>query len=114
MSTHSEAVRRNLEYYRKQAKARLATMRSADPGAALHDAQLAIAREQGFPSWPRFQAFIVQSRLDFQSLVTKFIDAALSDLRRAQEMRGTYPRISGAGLYSALVLGDWKKVEKAL
>jgi hypothetical protein len=77
MSTQPEAVRLNLEYYRKQAKALLKSARSGNPDSlqrlgtavpALHDAQLTIAREQGFPSWPRFQAFITQSELDFQKL----------------------------------------------
>lgn len=73
MTTHPEVVLLNLEYYRKQAKALLRTSQAGDasalerllryspklnlqgnfaPGSAvpaLHDAQLAIAREQGFP-----------------------------------------------------------------
>ena len=107
MPTHPEVVRLNLEYYRKQAKALLKAVKAGDPSAlqrlrchpklkpsksaspfpALHDAQLAIAREQGFASWPRFQAFLVESQLDFQGLVTAFIDAALShgELRVSME-----------------------------
>jgi hypothetical protein len=80
----------------------------------LHDAQLAIARQQGFASWPRFKAFIVESQLDFQGLVTAFIDAAVSDGRSAKEIMAAHPQIANAGLYAALVLGDWKQVESAL
>jgi ankyrin repeat protein len=130
MSTNSEASRLNLEYYRKQAKALLKAAQAGDPGALdrisrpatkfdpaapkLHDAQLTIAREQGFASWPRFRNFVVQSGLDFQKLVAAFLDAALSDLRRAEEMLAAHPKIGGAGFHVALVLGDRKGVERAL
>jgi ankyrin repeat protein len=132
MSTHSEATRLNLEYYRKQAKALLKSAQSGEPNPisllarqsnqlgngspapALHDAQLAIAREQGFSSWPRFQAFITQSALDFQNLVAAFIGSAVSDLRRAEEMLLRHPAIAEAGFYAALVLGNSKEVERAL
>lgn len=127
MSTHPEATRLNLAYYRKQAKALLKAVHAGDPDAlariarhspntapALHHAQLTIARERGFPSWPRFRAFIFQSTLDFQGLAGAFIDAALSDLRRAEEILADHPEIAGAGLYVALVLGDVERVRQAL
>ena len=137
MPIHSEVVRLNLEYYRKQAKALLKGAKAGDPkaferfrlhslqlktesskttdsGPALHDAQLAIAREQGFPSWPRFKAFIVESNLDFQGQVAAFIDAAVSDGHRANEILAKHPKIAGAGFYVALVLGHWKQVERTL
>jgi len=133
MPTHSEATRLNLEYYRKQAKSLLKAVKSGDPDAAerlarhvtrfsqsnfavvaLHDAQLAIAREKGFASWPRFKEFLAQSTLDLQSLVTAFVDAALSDSRRAETMLADHPELAEAGLYPALVLGDVERVEHAL
>ena len=130
MPTHSEVVRLNLEFYRKQAKALLKASRAADSSAlqrldrylpslnreslALHDAQLAVAREQGFPSWPRFKDFIVQSRLNFQEQVAAFIDAAVSDGHRAQAILAAHPKIADAGFYVALVLGDWKQVDSVL
>ena len=118
------------EYYRKQAKALLKAARSGDPASLerlsrhspkldpaapkLHDAQLTVAREQGFPSWPRFRTFVVQSGLDDHGLVTAFIDAAVSDLRRAEEILAAHPQIASAGFYAALVLGDFRRVERAL
>ncbi len=134
MSTNSEATRLKLAYYRKQAKALLKGVHAGDPDAlarlarhspnaapALHHAQLTIAREQGFPSWPRFRAFLIQPALDFQGPVTAFIDAALSDPRRdlavairAQEMLAAHPEIARAGFYAALVLGDVERVRQAL
>ena len=129
MPTHSEVVHLNLEYYRKQAKVLLKASRSGDANAierlsgylpkppdipALHDAQLAIAREQGFPSWPRFRAFIVASNLNFQELAAAFIDAATSDLRRAEEILAAHPKLADAGFYVALVLGDYQQIDRAL
>ncbi len=129
MPTHSEVARLNLEYYCKQAKALLKAAKSGDVDAvqrlqrhlprssatpALHDAQLAIAREEGFPSWPKFKAFIEQSKLNFKELVASFISAATSDRRRADEILARHPKIADAGFYVALVLGRWKVVEQTL
>lgn len=41
----------DLDWYRKSAKQRLRAMRAADPAATLAEAQLRVAREQGFASW---------------------------------------------------------------
>jgi hypothetical protein len=48
----------NLEHLRKQAKARLSDLRQRDPRAQLADAQLAVAREYGFPSWTKLKASV--------------------------------------------------------
>ena len=129
MPTHSQVARLNLEYYRKQAKALLKAAKTQDPNAlrrlhlyssklgpsaALHDAQLTIAREQGFPSWPRFKEFMIQSSLNFEELVASFIDAATSDFRRAEEILSAHPKIADAGFYVALVLGDHQQVDRVL
>jgi len=129
MSTHPEANRLNLEYYRKAAKSLQQAARSGDPAAlqritrhfseplpapALHQAQLAVAREQGFASWPRFRKFLLESALDFQGLVAEFVDTALDDARRAQEMLDRHPALADAGFYTALLLGGRTRVERAL
>ena len=129
MPTHSEVARLNLEYYRKQAKSLLKDAKSGDADAllrlhryelkqpaapALHDAQLTVAREQGFPSWPRFKAFIVESNLNFQELVAAFIDAATSDFHRAEEILSAHPKIAEAGFYVGLVLGRHREVDRVL
>jgi ankyrin repeat protein len=122
----SQTADLNLEFYKKQAKALLKRARSGDAEAnatlrkyadgdtALHVAQLAIAREQGFASWPRFQAFIIESSLDYKALTERFIDAAMSDETRAAAMLADHPELAEAGLYAALVLGDWGRVAAAL
>ena len=118
----SETASLNIEFYRKAAKALLKLARAGDRAAndrlkatggagehhVLHVAQLAVAREQGFMSWPRFIAFITESRLDFQGLVTRFIDAATSDQKRARDLLADHPELRGAGFYVALVLGEWQ------
>jgi ankyrin repeat protein len=48
----------NLEWLRKSAKQRLAELRTADPHAKLADAQRAIARRYGFPSWRKLKAHV--------------------------------------------------------
>ncbi len=123
MPTRTEAFRLNLEYYRKQAKALLKAAKTGDPKAlerlsrhslngkivsTRHGAQLTIAREQGFRSWPRFRAFLIQSRLDFSSLANSFIEAALSNLKHAQEILAEHPQVAHADLYASLVTGDVK------
>jgi ankyrin repeat protein len=122
-------VRLNLEFYRKAAKSLLKAAHAGDaraleriarhspkPGGrpALHHAQLAIAREQGFASWPRFKTFLEESLLDFHGLVEAFVTAAVSDVRRAEDTVRRHPEIAGAGLFTALVLGDVQRVERAL
>ncbi len=47
----------NLEQLRERAKERLREQRLTEPGAKLSAARLAIAREHGFPSWPRMKAY---------------------------------------------------------
>ena len=48
--------RPSLEYLKKLAKDRLPAMRRANQAARLADAQLAVAREHGFPSWRALRA----------------------------------------------------------
>ena len=99
MPENPEAPRLNLEYYRKAAKSLMKAALAGDAAArervarvsphgpvALHLAQLAIAREQGFASWARFRRFLTESALDFQGLAAKFVDAALDDVRHGEEM----------------------------
>jgi len=51
-------LRPSLEWLKKLAKDRLAALRAADPTAKLADAQLAVARDYGYPSWRALHAHI--------------------------------------------------------
>jgi ankyrin repeat protein len=55
--------RPNLEYLKKLAKDKLQELRRAAAGARLADAQLAVAREQGFTSWRALRAHLDSGRL---------------------------------------------------
>jgi ankyrin repeat protein len=59
-------ARPSLEWLRKTAKARLSQLRATEPDAKLADAQRALAREHGFPSWRKLKAHVEASagRLD--------------------------------------------------
>jgi ankyrin repeat protein len=131
MPTHSDVVRLNLEFYKKQAKSLLKAVLTGDAAAVarlrqhhtkkmsaelpkLADAQFAIAREQGFPNWPRFKSFIEESRFNFQAQVAAFIAAATSNFKRAEELLAQHPQIEQAGFYVALVLGDVQQIERAI
>ena len=53
MADRQFPVRPNPEQLKHQAKDLLRAMRRDDPSAKLADAQLALARSYGLPSWPR-------------------------------------------------------------
>ena len=132
MSVNSRAARPNLEYYKKQVKNLLAAARSGDEAAlrrirthradvnqslapTISRAQLAIAREEGFPSWPKFKAYIDEQSLDFQQKVTAFIqNATLGDPHLAYELLRDNPTIATANLHTALVTGDVEQVTRLL
>jgi methyltransferase (TIGR00027 family) len=85
--------RLNLEHHRKRARAllkgvhahepdalcrfdRVVIRATAQPSAALHEAQLVIARESGFPSWARLKAHIRAERMRSPLTLTALVAAA--------------------------------------
>lgn len=77
----------NLEWLRKQAKARLAELRRVNPGASLADAQFEIARRYGFPSWRALKA-----HLDSLTLEGRIIESARKgDVRRLRKLLDDHP-----------------------
>ena len=88
MSNSKLPERPSLEYLKKLAKDRLQKLRKAHPHAKLTSAQLAIAREYGFSSWPALKAKIEDRETNN---VTRFLEACekgdIETLRRllAQE-----------------------------
>ena len=56
----------NLEWLRKQAKRHLDELQKTHPQAKLADAQLAIARQNGFPSWRALKAHVDSLSVDGQ------------------------------------------------
>lgn len=62
MSSSALPDRASLEYLKKLAKERLRELRRADPDARLSAAQLAVARDHGFPSWRALKAEVDRRR----------------------------------------------------
>ena len=121
----------NLEFDRKQAKALLEAARSGDEHAlvrfnashprfgaardaallgravALHDAQLVVAREYGFASWPRWKQYVEMRRLDIAGRAAELVRAACSnDVRKARVMLEHEPSLSRYDLFTACACGD--------
>ncbi len=56
----------HIDWLKKAAKDQLAELRARDPSAKLHQAQLEIARDYGFPSWRALKACVDALSLDGQ------------------------------------------------
>ena len=125
----------SLEQYKKQAKELLKAYRSADvetirrvkrshprfeklaePGFdiskfALADAQLVIAREHGFESWPKFakRIEVINSEAAARANpVAAFIEAAIwhGTLEAAEAILAAHPEIAQSSIHVAAILGD--------
>jgi ankyrin repeat protein len=82
--------------------------------ASLASAQLVIARELGFASWPRLKAAI-DSAADAGRRVQVFVGAVIDGrLRQARDIFGADPGIARHGLLAAAVLGDAEAVREVL
>jgi len=66
--------RPNLDWLRKTAKDRLAQLRATNPNAKLADAQLAVARENGFSSWRALKAHVDRDRGEPTPVVPQLTD----------------------------------------
>lgn len=88
-------ARPSLEQLRKQAKERLKQLRANDPAATLADAQLALAREYGFESWPKLvhhvQATNPPGLAQFEQLALALAAAyTAGDFTRIREVNWEY------------------------
>lgn len=128
----------DIEQLKRQAKELLRSAKAADPAAlermrvvpefarcspdelarapfALHDAQSAIAREHGFPSWNALSQRIEEMTLRFDDAVREFVEAATDGRRdRAERLLAIHPGIAGASFHAALLLGDVPRVAARL
>jgi hypothetical protein len=133
----------NLQQYKKQAKdllhARAQGSRAALDRIARHhprlqnqpqdavrsapfhlaDAQLVVAREHGFESWPKFARHIETARLSrevasLDDAASRFIEAACSPrhehrsgtLEEAEMILARYPHVAASSVYTAAILAD--------
>jgi ankyrin repeat protein len=143
MNTKHLPARPNLEQYKKQAKELLKAYRSADvetirrvkrshprfeklsePGFeiskfALADAQLVIAREHGFESWPKFTKRIEVMNSEIAALanpLAAFIEAAIwhGTLEAAETILAEHPEIARTSIHAAAILGDDAAVRRCI
>ncbi len=142
----------NLEQYKKQAKDLLHSHQAAHPDAihriwrlhpTLHklslegvaaarftlvDAQLVLARQHSFESWPKFAAYLetqhlIRTLADLPDPVAAFIEAACvprhdshasGSLEQAQLILERYPQVATASIHTAAILADEPTVKKLL
>ncbi|MGH7448750.1 MAG: ankyrin repeat domain-containing protein, partial [Longimicrobiales bacterium] len=83
--------RPSLDYLKKLAKDRLRELRRTDPAKRLADAQLAIARDHGFPSWRALMRVV--DRRKSTSVDVFFAACAAGDI---ETLRGVLARDPGA------------------
>lgn len=95
----SEAVRRIAEHH-----PRLSGLPDADileAGFSLQDAQLVIAREHGFPSWPKLTAGIAESTSSQNSLSPEEVATQVRDLLAEEEAQKAAMLLTLLGLDAA-------------
>ncbi|HTV47396.1 MAG TPA: ankyrin repeat domain-containing protein [Phycisphaerae bacterium] len=82
---------------------------------ALHDAQLVVAREYGFASWPRWKQFVEIRQLDRAHRAAELIKTTCSnDVRKAQLLLEIDPKLAAFDIYTACVCGNAENVEEFL
>jgi ankyrin repeat protein len=124
----------DLEQLKRQAKELLRSAKARDPIAlarfrvlpafksvgeeqlptllALRDAQSAIAREYGFPSWNALGEQVALLTLQFGDAVREFVEAATDGRKdRAERLLRLHPGIVSANFHVALVTGDAKRAD---
>jgi hypothetical protein len=119
-------ARPDIDQLRHQARDLLRAARSGDPAAAariaavadsmtLAAAQLAVAREHGFASWPRLKAEVEARSSDLAEQVDAFLEASIRDWTgRAARILAATPQIAGYDFRTAVVLGDADQVRQML
>jgi ankyrin repeat protein len=110
-SANAEAISRVSENHPRFCKLAVAEVRNAN--LALADAQLVIAREHGFESWPKFakRIEVITSEIAAMSLdnpLAAFIETAIwhGTLESAEAILAAHPEIARSSIHAAAILGD--------
>lgn len=120
MSVRPLPDRPDLDQLRRQAKELRDAARAGDPSAldrmrrhgpavpvTLSAAQLTLAREHGFPSWPRLRAEVEARTLDLGRRVEAFLAASVEGRPgRAARLLAGAPRMAAFDASTAAVLGE--------
>jgi ankyrin repeat protein len=116
----------NLDQLRHQAKDLLRAALAGDAGAiarlrhvserlTLATAQLALAREHGFASWPRLKEEVEARTLDLAQKVDAFCAASVGGgAERAARLLAENPAIAQFNVATAVILGDAARVRDEL
>jgi ankyrin repeat protein len=92
MSSSKLPERASLEYLKKRAKERLLELRGRDPRAKLAAAQLAVARDYGFPSWRALKAEIDRRRAP--TLASFFSACDAGDIATLRDLLANEPNLA--------------------
>lgn len=94
MSESEQPVRASLEFLKKLAKKRLAELRESNASAKLADAQLLVARENGFTSWRALKAeFDQRDEIESQPF---FAWCREGNVEKVRELLERDPRLANA------------------
>jgi Ankyrin repeats (many copies) len=116
----------SFDHLRRQARDLLRAARAGDGDAVrrlegasdrlnLSAAQLVVAREYGFASWPRLKAEVAARTLDLAQKAEEFCQASVGDWTgRAARMLAETPELDGFDFATAVVLGDAERVRAEL
>ena len=131
MSSEALPPRPSLDQLRRRAKELRDAARSGDPvelgritartpaatpgTVTLAAAQLAIAREHGYPSWPRLVAEVQARTAELGQRADEFLVASIRDWTgRAARMLARDPGLAGHDFRTAVILGDAARVREML
>jgi ankyrin repeat protein len=131
MPSQALPPRPSLDQLRRRAKELRDAARSGDPAAlaritahtpaarsgtvTLAAAQLATAREHGYPSWPQLAAEVQARAAELGQRVEEFLVASIRDwTARAARMLARDPWMAGYDVRTAVVLGDADRVREML
>ena len=99
--------RPNLDHLKNEAKALLKTLRESDPAAKLTDAQRALAREYGFPTWAKLRAHVALARSSNTDSVAVFLTAIHEqDRQRALGILARHPSLPASSIHVAAAIGS--------
>jgi ankyrin repeat protein len=119
-------ARPSLDHLRRQARTLLRAALAGDPRAVgrirvvaerltLASAQLAVAREYGYPSWARLKTEVETRLTDLAQQAERFCDASVRDWTgRAARMLAATPELAGFSFATAVILGDARRVRREL
>jgi ankyrin repeat protein len=131
MSSEALPPRPSLDQLRRRAKELRDAARSGDPvalgritastsaatrgTATLAAAQLAIAREHGYPSWPQLAAGVQARTAELGQRADEFLVTSIRDWTgRAARMLARDPWLAGYDFRTAVILGDAARVREML